>query len=510
MAARGLTLRQRVARWLAGPRPAVDLRVYQGAEQSRLMADFNDPTLSADGANHDALRTLRNRGRQLVRDNALAQSFVRLATDNVVGPDGYQLEVTAADQRIADSVKAAFYRWAESPAAVSVDGRLSFADTERLVAANWLGGDGEALIRIWRGYGPDGLQLQVLDPDLLDEGHQRPRNGSQNEIRYGVEIDAMGKPVAYHLWSSHPTDLRAPRERVRVPASDIIHLYRPDRPGQTRGVTRFAPVMRDLFQLAGMQHATLVGQRVAAMQATWIRQVDELAGPLFPNPNDPSAKQTVVLNQQPAATNVLPFGYDVLSVSPSIPQNTYADFHRLSVHHIAVGLGVTYASLMADAGDANYSSMRTMSLRERRMWRSDQEVFRAAFHVRVFAAWLEQAVIAGTVRLRGAPTTSIAAEWMPTKWDWVDPTKDAQAAGLEAAMGLNSLTRLAADRGRDFKTILAERKAEIDLAAQLGVPLYLPTTVTADPSADPAADATSTPAADAGRVALAVVRAAQG
>lgn len=505
MAARGLTLRERVGRWLAGARPAVELRVYQGAETSRLMADFDDPTLSADGANDQALRTLRNRGRQLVRDNALAQSFVRLAVDNVIGPDGFQVQITATDARAAQQVKAEFYRWAESPESVSVDGRLSFADVERLVAENWLGADGEALIRLWRGYGSHGLQVQVLDPDVLDETYHRPRLAGQNEIRYGVEIDAMGRAVAYWLWSSHPTEMRVARERVRVPASDIIHVYRPTRPGQTRGITRFAPVMRDLFQLAGMQHATLVGQRLAAMQATWLIQKDADAAALFPDPKNPDARQQVVIQQSPGATNALPFGWEPMSIAPAIPQNTYADFHRLSVHHIAVGLGVTYSSLMADAADANYSSMRTMTLRERRMWRADQEVMRAALHSRLFAVWLEQAVLTGRVRLRGAPLDSITVEWMPTKWEWVDPLKDAQSAGLEVALGLNSLTRIAADRGRDLDTILAERKAEMDKAAELGVPLHLPITVA--PSVDEPADATTPPSR---AVPLQVVRAAGG
>ena len=474
----------RLARALTpAPRP-VALRSYVGAMMSRIRAGFNGGTVSADAANDGAIRTLRDRARQLVRDNAVAQSFVRLAADNIVGPDGFALEIrTARDTAVADQIKAAFYAWCHADAC-DVAGRLSFSDIERLVAENWRGADGEALIRLWRGYGPHGLQLQVLDPDLLDEAYERRAFAGQNEIVAGVEMNQFGKPVAYHLWTSHPTDA-GPRERVRVPASDIIHVCRPSRPGQTRGVTAFAPVMRDLYHLGEMVHATIVGQQVAAMQTTWLRQTDPTAPPIVANKD---GTQDAIVSQEPAATNILPFGWEPMSVQPGIPQSTYAEFHRLAGHTIAVGLGTHYAQLFGDARDANASSQRVMTIRERRMWRADQELLRRALHDRVFRVWLEQAVIAGAVRLRGAPLASVQAEWLPTKWDWTDPMKDVNSAALEIALGLNSRTAVAADKGRDFATIMRQRATEEQLAASLGVTLYSPTTVMLPP--DEVEDAT--------------------
>ena len=65
-------------------------------------------------------------------------------------------------------------------------------------------------------------------------------------IRAGIEFDKLGRRVAYHLYRSHPGDgALAPMsgtggvvgglDTVRVPASEIIHLFRPLRPGQIRG-----------------------------------------------------------------------------------------------------------------------------------------------------------------------------------------------------------------------------------------------------------------------------------
>ncbi len=477
------TWRQRLARVIAGAPPRVALRTYAGAMMSRLRTGWQDVALSADDANDAALRPLRDRARQLVRDNAVAQSWVRLAGDNIVGPDGFALEVTSRDRTVAEQVKAAFYTWCKAEHC-DVAGRLAFSDIERLAAENWRGADGEVLIRLWRGYGPHGLQLQVLDPDLLDETYTRRIALTGNEVRAGVEVDGFGKPVAYHLWTTHPSEA-GPRQRVRVPASDILHLYRPARPGQTRGITPFAAVMRDLYHLGEMVHATIVGQQVAAMQTTWLVNDDPGAPPLIENRD---GKQEAVLSQEPAATNILPSGWKPMAVQPGIPQSTYADFHRLAGHQIAVGLGTHYAQLFGDARDANASSQRVMTIRERRMWRSDQELLRRTLHERVFAVWLQQAVLAGAVRLRGAPLESVVASWLPTKWDWTDPMKDVNSAALEIALGLNSRTAVAADKGRDYATIIRQRAEEERLAEELGVTLYTPTTVTL-PVEDDAGDA---------------------
>ena len=63
--------------------------------------------------------------------------------------------------------------------------------------------DGEAFVRLWRGFegNPYGLALQAIDADLIDETFNRPRRGSENEIRMGVEIDAIGRPVGYWIWN---------------------------------------------------------------------------------------------------------------------------------------------------------------------------------------------------------------------------------------------------------------------------------------------------------------------
>ncbi len=68
----------------ASPRP-VRRRAYEGATVSRLTADWVTSSTSADAEIDGSLVRLRNRSRQLCRDNAYARQALRAIGQNVVG-----------------------------------------------------------------------------------------------------------------------------------------------------------------------------------------------------------------------------------------------------------------------------------------------------------------------------------------------------------------------------------------------------------------------------------------
>jgi len=130
---------------------------------------------------------------------------------------------------------------------------------------------------------------------------------------------------------------------------------------------------------------------------------------------------------------------------------------------------------------------------EREGYKRDTAYLTRTLHDRVFAQWLYWAVLSGKVSVSAAVVQmgSEVAEWQARAFDWIDPIKDIDAALAECDAGLNSLTRIAASKGRDINDILAERKAEQDRAASLGVALVLHKQT----GAPAPADATPPPAA---------------
>ena len=69
---------------------------------------------------------------------------------------------------------------------------------------------------------------------------------------------------------------------------------------------------------------------------------------------------------------------------------------------------------------------------------------------------------------------SLACNWLPTKWDWVDPLKDANAEIAQIEAGLKSRTQAIAERGYDAEQVDAEIARERDRERRLGLDFRRP------------------------------------
>ncbi|MFP3016798.1 MAG: phage portal protein [Wolbachia sp.] len=92
-------------------------------------------------------------------------------------------------------------------------------------------------------------------------------------IRNGIEFNRLGQREAYYLFREHPGE-GSFGESVRVPANDVLHIYRPLRPGQIRGVPWLSTVLLKLYELDQYDDAELVRKKTAAMFAGFITRLD--------------------------------------------------------------------------------------------------------------------------------------------------------------------------------------------------------------------------------------------
>ncbi len=90
----------------------------------------------------------------------------------------------------------------------------------------------------------------------------------------------------------------------------------------------------------------------------------------------------------------------------------------------------------------------------------------------VWARWMDMAVLAGVFDLPGYAQQRRqyqACVWLPTRWDWVDPVKDANAEILQIEAGLKSRTQALSERGYDAEQVDREIAAERQREAALGL-----------------------------------------
>ena len=453
-------------------------RMYQGAQFSRLTADWVTSNTSADSEVYGSAQKLRDRARQLCRDNDYARQALRAIEGNVIGqgiPFQSQVRMQRGgklDTGINDAIEAAWKRWSYAQHC-HTGGKLCFADLERLVIRA-CAESGEVFIRLVRqsfGGSTIPLAMEVIEADQLDDG-LNGRSQQGNEIRMGVEVDGWGRPIAYHFLAYHPGDYQFSNQQIstqrhkRIPAEEVIHLYRIERPGMTRGITWFASAIQRLHHLAGYEQAEVVRARASSALMGFITSPEgELIG-------DDVMDGERVSNFEPGVFKYLQAGESVTVPQLDAPDGQFEPFLRAMLRAMAAGIGCSYETISRDFSTSNYSSSRLSLIEDRDHWRILQSWLIENFHRRVFSEWLDLAVLSNALALPGyeqQPERFKAARWMPRGWAWVDPAKEVAAYKEAVRCGFKTLADVVAEQGGDLDELLLARQSELAKLDEMGI-----------------------------------------
>lgn len=457
-------------------------RSYAGAQLGRTVADWVSLSTSADSELYTSLRTLRNRSRQLVRDNEYAGNAIdRIIPNNVVGQGiRFQAQVmmrrgNKLDEKINTAIEQAWTRWTRAEYCHTA-GRLSFQDIERMIMRS-VPESGEILVRmIKRSFGGSAVpfSLEIIESDqLVDNWSGRTQDG--REIRLGVEVDEWQRPVAYWLYPRHPGDFAiastAPSNTwQRVPAEEVIHIGLFDRPMQTRCVPWMHSGMVKLRHMGGYEEAEIVRARASASIMGFIES-PEIDSPTIPDDAmnaDDVVDGEKVFDMSPGIVKELAPGEKFNGFAPTTPSAAIEPFMRFMIRSFAASTGISYESVSGDYSQSNYSSTRLAKTEERDNWRILQAWLIRVFHQRVYEAWLEMAVLSNTLNLPAfetVPEIYQAVRWSPRGWDWIDPVKEVAAYKAAVRGGFITVDDVIAAKGGDIEDTFKRRRRELDLAA---------------------------------------------
>lgn len=453
--------------------PTTQMSGYQGGRISR-MIDFQASMEAAHKEIQRDLLGLRSHSRELFKNNAYLRRYADMVSTHVVGPEGIAFESDIRDNQnkpkedLNNEIERAWSDWGRC---VSVDGKLSWIEFQQL-AAQTAAVDGEVFIRKVRNY-PNAYRfaLELIDPDRVDWTYNQAADAQGVRVIMGVEVDSWGKPLAYHVWSAHPYDYEARPVRKRIPAEEIIHLFRHERARSTRGIPWATPVMVQANMLGRLWSSELAA---ANIEADRIGIIKSQAGvPLDDIDSDP-ADVAAEMQSDVCTFMGLDPGQDIVFPQLQHPNTAFPEFTRALLKGIAAGLGVSYHSLAADVSDANYSSARVALLEERDTWRRLQHWFVAQACDEIFHAWLPMALLTGGLKVPVQdPDRICVPKWWPRSWDWVDPMKDVQASILAIRAGLSTYQEELGAMGRDWRETFRQRAEEEEFQRELGLKVEL-------------------------------------
>lgn len=459
------------------------VRNYSASNTGRLYQDWVAGDTSADTEIYSALVRLRNRARDLARNNDYVLRFLNLVKTNVVGHRGVSLQVKSRIfngklNRTANDIIESGWKEFCKKQNCTVTGRISMIDLKKLIMTA-VPRDGEILIRKVKLFPHSShlFALQPIEADQLDHTlNMTLSNG--NKIIMGVEKDKWGRPVAYHLLTRHPGDtLNADYsrfDRERIPADEIIHLFIQERVNQSRGVTWLAAPATRCKMLDGYEESELVASRTGA--STMGIFVNPDAEEYIEDDGEDSEGQEsgtdVLFDAEPGTFKQAPDGYDLKLFDPNHPNAAFADFEKAILRGIASGLNVSYVGLANDLEGVSYSSIRQGEMADRDNWKMLQIWLIEHFCEDVFEAWLTQFLSFGGSSLELMKFDQYNKPvWRPRGWQWVDPDKESKAVERDVGNHIKSMWASAAEKGDDLEEIFIENARAIELAKEYGLEL---------------------------------------
>lgn len=468
-------------------------RYYEAARQDRTTNPWAAGSSSADRALTAKADIVRNRVRDLVRNNAYARGAVDAIVANVVGCGITPKPAIRDEQSRSDEILDKWNKWCET---ADVAGRLHFYEMQALalretveageILANKIDLENDNL-------GGVPLALELIEAERIanetDAFYNRNRNSIQGHIRRGIEVNENGKAIAYWLYPTNPFDvsLTPTAAAERVSADSLLHLFRQDRVGQTRGISWLAPAVLRLRDLEMYLENELQASAVAACFSVVIKTVDSGAswGSPAGDGTTEDSRGDRLEHLQPAGVSHLMPGEDVSVVNPMRPNASADSFLAVMLRSIGVAAGLSYELISRDYSRANYSSIRSGSLEDQRRFRPAQKFIIWRFCQPIYRHWFRQAVLAkeaGQPGLEMFPSMTeyiadpdywLRCSWRAPGWDWVDPLKDVQAAAIEVKEGFRSRgdiieTNYAGDVRETFTELSQEQQLAMDLDLTLG------------------------------------------
>ena len=420
---------------------------YDAAQTTEANKNYwaNADLLSADAANSREIRqTLRSRARYECHEgNTFARSIVnKLARDTI--NRGPQLQMQLKNTDANTSIETRFSTWAK---------RIKLAKKLRTVRkAKYV--DGEVFIRLVTNRklkGPIKLDLEVIEADRVTNPL-----GFDDESREidGVVFDDEGNVVGYRVLKAHPggnSILSSSPQPEFVPAEQMIHLFREDRPGQHRGIpecTTALPlfILFREYILAVVQNARSVAKHTVLMKTAAGAVFSESESGVYPI--DPFEAVDIDYDMQ----TYLPEGWEPFQLRTDQPATTLEMFRRAIWGEIALTADMPYNIAAGDSSKLNYASGRL----DHQPYDFGIEMERGEIEADgldvILEAWFDEAVLLGLI-----PEGIGQFDELPHEWYWpskghVDPSKEANGQATRLRNGTTNRRRELKQDGVDLDT----------------------------------------------------------
>ena len=314
------------------------------------------------------------------------------------------------------------------------------------------------------------LKIQGIEADRLGDPF---KVYTSLDLIGGIHIDRdTGSPTAYDIYNRSIGDFYT--YQTTIPSSQAFHLFDPLRIDQYRGISAFHTAINDCTDIYDIINFEKMAAKNASSQAGIVKRNNNNASDLSSLTNDEDLNgNTIKLEAiESGKISYLEPGEDIIFPDgPSRPSGAFAEFHKILLRNICLGLGIPY-SFAVDPSAMSGPTARLEMQQAGRTFRRyqkllDDKVLRPIKNI-VIADGVARGLIEENV---GSRTTRGIFNFGANVS--IDLGRESASAISEFKTGLRTAADIYAERGQDFESAMRQRAIEAklikDLAEKYGV-----------------------------------------
>lgn len=449
---------------------------YDGASKTR--RSLKEWMTFGNDADSDLLLdlpTLRERSRDLVRNNPLASGAIKTKVTNVIGT-GLRLQsridrgvLTLTDEQ-ADAWEAHTERewrlfWESKDCDISRT-LTGYGLTRVVYQQAKENGDVFVLMptKAINGF-PYSRRLQVIEADRVCNADNTT---DTDTLAGGIEKDEYGAPVSYHVMRQHPGAkyLASTTKWDKIPAfgaktglRNVIHLYNPTRPGQSRGIPDLAAVIEPLKQLGRYTDVEIMAAVISGMFTVFLETESGGSGFDFTKFGAESGQKTTDRDMKLGNGMIVELapGESVHDSNPGRPNNAFDPFVQAILRQIGAALEIPFEILIKHF-TASYSAARAALLEFWKFVKCERQWLSDNFLKIVYEIWMYEAVTSGRIAAPGflsdplVRAAYLSCEFIGPAKGQIDELKEVNAAKERLSGGLTTLADETAElTGKDWE-----------------------------------------------------------
>ena len=413
-------------------------------------------------SNYDRVELMK-RARDLAENNGLVRSILMKFASHVASNLTYQARTD--NPKANTEIEAYWNEWFNN---CDLSTRHTGSTLMQVATMSMLR-DGDFLFVLVRDKNGD-LKLQGIESDRLGDPY---KTYTSLELIGGIHIDRdTGAPTAYDIYNRSIGDFYS--YQVTISASQAFHYFDPLRIDQYRGVSAFHTAINDATDIYDIVNFEKLAAKVASSQSAVVKRSNNNASDLSALTTEENFdnQQIKLESMESGKVSYLEPGEDIIFPDgPSRPSGAFAEFHKILLRNICMGLGIPY-SFAVDPSAMSGPTARLEMQQAGRTFNRYQKLLNDKVLNPIKNIVIADGVARGMISGNGVKTTKGIFNFGANVS--IDLGRESMANIAEFKAGLTTASSIYAEKGLDveaaFRARAIETKMIQDLAKEYGVP----------------------------------------